>query len=351
MQAKPATPLTSSEKDGANEKTYRIPISTGIFKRCPDMLDSVWLFLWYIDKTTKETAGEGAVLGGVPVTDSEPAKDLRVSLKVARKWRLHLASKGYTRTRRTPYGYVITLLKSKKWGWGPVLVTDKPAPRELPKREISPEENCPNGKSDLPKREERIAQTGKYKEDRTGQNKDRAVEAVTAAAALLLKRRNAEEWKAINIAPAGTGHFQEAWRQIYESRPETESLSDCMERCIQSCNESGIPVPKTFYEAKRLVEKLPDSAGGSDGVGNGGLPRLEPLNRPEVHWEPGEREKSFRDLWAKAGLPRPATREELGSVTIPPKTLTAGQPWGEVCSNGANPKTQKRRERTMGENN
>jgi hypothetical protein len=28
-------------------------------------------------------------------------------------------------------------------------------------------------------------------------------------------------------------------------------------------------------------------------------------------------------------------------VTIPTKTLTAGQPWGEVCSNGANRKTKK----------
>ncbi len=149
----------SSEKDRVDEKTYRIPISTGIFKHCPDMLDSVWLFLWYIDKTTKETNGEGAVLGGIPVTDSEPTKDLRVSLKIVRKWRLHLASKGYTRTRRTPYGYVVTLLKSRNGPGGPVLVTESGSERftqtgnlyrrELPKREVrftqTGRENCPNG--------------------------------------------------------------------------------------------------------------------------------------------------------------------------------------------------------------
>jgi hypothetical protein len=291
MQAKPAAPITSSEKDRADEKTYRIPVSTGIFKHCPDMLDSVWLFLWYIDKTTKEIEGEGFVLGGMPVTDSEPAKDLGASLKVVRKWRLHLASKGYTRTRRTPYGYVITLLKSKKWAWGPVLVTDKPAPRDLPKREISTEENYPNGESDLPKQEERIAQTVKYKEDRTGLNRDKAAEAATAAA-LLLKRRNAKEWKAIDLPPVGSNDFQEAWEKIYAQGQVGEFLDDIMERCILACNQSSIQVPKPFYEAKRRMEKLQDSAGGSNDrlppldvgdregrIGNGELPELQPFRR------------------------------------------------------------------------
>jgi hypothetical protein len=97
----------------------------------------------------------------------------------------------------------------------------------------------------------RITDHGRSNKDSAVQDKDRAVEVATAAAALLLKRRDAEEWKDINIAPAGTGHFQEAWRQIYESRPETESLSDCMERHIQSCNESGIPKDILPSQAQR----------------------------------------------------------------------------------------------------
>jgi hypothetical protein len=167
----------SSGKDRANEKTYRIPVSTGIFEHCPDMLDSVWLFLWYIDRTTKENGGEGRVLGGVPIIDSEPAHTLRVPVKKIRRWRAQLVRQGYIRALRTPYGHVVTLLKSKKWNWAPTLLQEKKSGVDLPKREISPaagvlersrlgESTSRSGQSSA-----QIGQAtsliGKYKEDRT----------------------------------------------------------------------------------------------------------------------------------------------------------------------------------------
>jgi len=61
-----------STAGGFHGKTYRIPVSTGIFEHCSKIKDALWLFLWYIDKTT--TSGtEGKVLGGSPITDEEPA--------------------------------------------------------------------------------------------------------------------------------------------------------------------------------------------------------------------------------------------------------------------------------------
>src|SRR5580692_6320068 len=124
MKNNAAAAVKSSGKDRANEKTYRISLSNGILEHCPDMLDSVWLFIWYIDKTTLEKNGEGTVLGGIPIRDSRPASTLRMPVKTIRRWRLHLEEKGYIRTVRTPYGHVITLLKSKKWNRGPVLVPE-----------------------------------------------------------------------------------------------------------------------------------------------------------------------------------------------------------------------------------
>jgi hypothetical protein len=161
-----------------DEKTFRIPVSTGIFEHCPHILDSVWLFLWYIDKTTSESNGEGSILGGMPIADSKPAAVLKVPVKTVRSWRLRLERNGYIRTRRTPYGHVITLLNSMKW-------PAKSAQREFPKREISPR----NAQREFPKWEERIPETGienspngKYKEDKTVtlQRQDREREAKIA---------------------------------------------------------------------------------------------------------------------------------------------------------------------------
>jgi hypothetical protein len=49
-----------------------------------------------------------------------------------------------------------------------------------------------------------------------------------------------------------------------------------MERCIVSCQEARIPVPKPFYEAKRKVEK-----GEAPSQGTAGqleyLPAMPPL--------------------------------------------------------------------------
>jgi len=181
MQNNTAVVSKSRKKEGAYEKTFRIPISTGLFEHCPDMLDAIWLFMWYIDKTTEEEDGNGIVLGGMPIVDAKPAAALGVPVKTIRRWRNMLAVGGYAVVCRTPYGYSVTLPKSKKWNWGPSLVTSKDTPpaRDLPKREIStPEETSRFGQGDLPNRAERLpvsgretSRNGKYKEDLTEQNR------------------------------------------------------------------------------------------------------------------------------------------------------------------------------------
>ena len=162
MQISTAAVSKSRKKEGAYEKTFRIPISTGLFEHCPDMLDAIWLFIWYIDKTTKEIEDEetndrtGIVLGGMPIVDAKPAAALGVPVKTIRRWRKMLADGGYAVFCRTPYGYSVTLPNSKKWSWGPTLVDSKPklSNRDLPKREIStPKESYRFGHRDFPERE------------------------------------------------------------------------------------------------------------------------------------------------------------------------------------------------------
>ena len=80
------------------------------------------------------------------------------------------------------------------------------------------------------------------------------VEATTTAAAALLKRAKDEEWKTIDLPPAGSEKFQKTWESIYGGRLANEKLSDVMERCILACRETNVTVPKPFFEAKRKVE-------------------------------------------------------------------------------------------------
>jgi hypothetical protein len=269
----------SGEKDGANEKTYRIPISTGVFEHCPKMRDALWLFLWYIDKTTHEDeGGKGYILGGMPVVDSKPASALRVPVKTIRRWRAKLVRHGYIHTLRTPYGLVITLLKSKKWNWKPTLVTptgtDSTGRRDLPIRAVSSLETSRNGKTECPNREHRLpvsgresAQNGKYKEDRTetlkkqGQNRGQNEEASANRRDELpleeMRVPHLEAWKKIRLpGPVGSVGFRSGWETwCAEKDSEVDSMVWLMEGYIQDCQSRDVKVPPPFFAAKRNAEQ------------------------------------------------------------------------------------------------
>src|ERR1017187_3652814 len=61
----------------SEKPTFRIPVSTGIFEHWRDIREAIWLLLWYIDKTTRESEADGggtvgSVLGGLPIRDRGP---------------------------------------------------------------------------------------------------------------------------------------------------------------------------------------------------------------------------------------------------------------------------------------
>ena len=93
-----------------------VPIASGLIEHCPRMRESVWLFIYIVDKQTKGVRdGRGQVLGGSPIRDRDIAEALGMSTKTIARWREVLLAEGYITARRTPYGFVYAVSKPKKW--------------------------------------------------------------------------------------------------------------------------------------------------------------------------------------------------------------------------------------------
>lgn len=94
---------------------YPIPVSNGIFDHREKVGSAIWLFLLLIDWTTVEQDGLGQVLGGKPVTVKELKEALGLEERQVRAQLQRLQSIKFIRLRRTSYGFVIEVLKSKKF--------------------------------------------------------------------------------------------------------------------------------------------------------------------------------------------------------------------------------------------
>jgi hypothetical protein len=102
--------------------TYVVPVSSGIFKHCAKIGVAVWVFLWMIDRTTKEipTAdgqAEGLVLNGRPIRAQEIALELQMGARTVQTHLNHLVAAGYLRRLTQNFGSAsgYAVLKSKKW--------------------------------------------------------------------------------------------------------------------------------------------------------------------------------------------------------------------------------------------
>lgn len=79
------------------------------------MKESVWLFMWLLDKMTSITEeGIGKILGGKPIKYEEVKEDLGISMRTYRRWIEQLKTAGYINILRTPYGCVLTVNKARK---------------------------------------------------------------------------------------------------------------------------------------------------------------------------------------------------------------------------------------------
>jgi hypothetical protein len=103
-------------------RSYPIPVWNGIFEHQREIGPAIWVYLWCLDRITREESACGFVLGGTPVTASRIASDLQDdSERTVRRHLERLAKCGYLELKRAPYGVVITVTNSRKFGiWSPV---------------------------------------------------------------------------------------------------------------------------------------------------------------------------------------------------------------------------------------
>jgi hypothetical protein len=97
--------------------TFPISVSNGILepKHRRKIGSAIWLFLLLIDWTTDEQDGIGRVHGSRPIKVKELMEVLDLQERQIRDQLQRLNSGGYIRLKRSPYCYLIAVLKSKKW--------------------------------------------------------------------------------------------------------------------------------------------------------------------------------------------------------------------------------------------
>jgi hypothetical protein len=102
--------------------TFAIPISSGIFAHCQKIGIAIWVFIWMIDRTTREVAteegcAEGLVYGGKPIGARKIAQDLGMATRTVHAHIEQLIAAGYLRRidygEGLPSGYSVG--RSKKW--------------------------------------------------------------------------------------------------------------------------------------------------------------------------------------------------------------------------------------------
>lgn len=119
MTEKPSACNGNGRRFGARQ-SYPLPLWNGLLEHRGRMGSAIWEYIWCLDRITREENGIGFVNGGAPVKAKTIAKDFDVNEETVKRNLQRLGKKGYIQLRRTPYGRVIQVMKSLKFGiWGP----------------------------------------------------------------------------------------------------------------------------------------------------------------------------------------------------------------------------------------
>ena len=97
-------------------QSYSFPVWNGIFEHRARIGEAIWVFLWCIDRITREKDGIGIVYGGAPIKIRQMAEDLDFSYRTIERHFEILESGRYVTRKRTPCGYVVHVSKSLKFG-------------------------------------------------------------------------------------------------------------------------------------------------------------------------------------------------------------------------------------------
>jgi len=112
--------MTDKTRRHRGGPSHPFPVWNGIFEHRRKIQESIWVFLWCIDRITKEEAGTGFVLGGSPVTAAQIADELKDCERTVRRHLQSLAGHGYITLKRAAYGFRISVENSHKFNiWRP----------------------------------------------------------------------------------------------------------------------------------------------------------------------------------------------------------------------------------------
>src|SRR5271169_2445302 len=96
--------------------SYVIPVWNGILEHREKIGPALWEFLWCVDKVTKEDEhGIGWCLGKTPIDTKDIADDLNECPDTAYDNMERLAVEGYIVRKRTPRGYSVGVVNSRKF--------------------------------------------------------------------------------------------------------------------------------------------------------------------------------------------------------------------------------------------
>ena len=97
-------------------RSYAFPVWNGIFEHQREIGPALWVYLWCLDRITREEESCGFVFGGAPVTAKRIALDLPDdSERTVRRHLKRLMKHGYIELKRAPYGVVIIVTNSRKF--------------------------------------------------------------------------------------------------------------------------------------------------------------------------------------------------------------------------------------------
>ena len=213
--------MTHNRKNGERE-SHPIPLWNGIFEHHRRIGDALWEFAWCIDRITEERAGVGIVLGGSPVKLHAIVDALKGSNReTVRRHLDSLETENYIRRRRTPYGHVIEVLNSRKFGiWK--------HSKEKPQNDVSHPIEKHGFVQEKPKSVQEKHGFVVYKEDSAGtQQEDSAVRAACSI------------WKETGVASASVpGPFRKLAEDLWPTR-NGSSLFDFMGLVLDAWQATG----------------------------------------------------------------------------------------------------------------
>ena len=234
------------------EPSRPIPVWNGILEHLDRIGMAIWLYLWCLDRITREENGVGYVLGGAPVKIEQMVDELGRSYRAIRR-DLKALRPQYLKLRWTPYGYVIQVLNSQKFGiW-------KPLSSPARNGHAATENGLARDKSGRA-----VTENGLSKEDSAVAAVDTAVKQQPAA----LPNLEDSVWRFLEINPCGPPQFRSILDAGWAGRnggPYSILIGDALDswKAIEGQN------PKDCAPLYRALSKLRESEKATAKPGSG----------------------------------------------------------------------------------